>query len=53
MDKQKRQFPFWIHILLGIIWIVVGVAFHDGWELAIWITGGLVMTTIGFLNRKK
>ena len=53
MNKQKKQFPFWIHVLLGLIWIIVGVVLHTGIELAVWVTGGLVMLTIGFLNRKK
>jgi len=50
--ENKRKFPYWIHILLGIIWIILGVAFHAGIELAIWVGGGLVMVVIGFLNRK-
>jgi len=53
MKNKKRRFPYWIHILLGIIWIVVGVAFHVGVELTIWVGGGLVMIIIGFLNRKN
>lgn len=50
MNKQKRKFPYWIHTLLGVIWIVVGVVFHSGIELAVWVAGGLVMLTIGSLN---
>jgi len=53
MENTKRKFPYWIHIVLGLIWIVVGVAFHTGWELAIWVAGGVVMFTIGLLNKNK
>jgi len=51
--ENKKRFPYWIHIILGIIWIVVGVTFHAGVELAIWVAGGLVMIIIGFLNWKN
>ena len=48
----KKEFPYQIHILFGSIWLVVGIAFHTGVEMAIWIIGGLIMILIGFLNRK-
>lgn len=50
---MKGKFPCQIHILLGIIWLFVGIAFHTGIELAIWVVGGLVMIIIGLLNKKS
>jgi len=49
---MKRKFPYQIHIILGIIWFFIGIALHSGFELVIWIGGGLVMVMIGLLNRK-
>ena len=50
---HKNKFPYWIHIVLGIIWVFVGVILQTGVELAIWVGGGLVMIVIGLLNRGK
>jgi len=52
MRHMKKEFPYQIHIILGIIWISIGVVLHSGIELAIWVGGGLVMITIGLLNRR-
>jgi len=49
---MKKEFPYQIHIVLGLIWLFIGVVFHSGIELAIWVAGGLVMIIIGFLNKK-
>jgi len=49
---MKKEFPYQIHIVLGIIWISIGVILHSGIELAVWVGGGLVMITIGLLNRR-
>lgn len=49
---MKKEFPYQIHIVLGIIWVFIGVALHSGIEVAIWVGGGLVMVVIGLLNRK-
>jgi len=48
-----KKFPFYIHIILGIIWIVLGFLLYVGWETVIWVAGGLVMLLIGLLNIKK
>ncbi len=49
---MKKQFPYQIHIILGLIWVFVGLVLHTGIELAVWVVGGLVMIVIGLLNRK-
>ena len=49
---MKKEFPYQIHIVLGIIWISIGVVLHSGIELAVWVGGGLVMIVIGLLNRR-
>jgi len=49
---MKRKFPYQIHIILGLIWLGVGLILHTGIELVIWVGGGLVMIVIGLLNRK-
>ena len=48
---MKKKFPYQIHIVLGLIWFLIGIVLHSGIELAIWVAGGLVMITIGWLNR--
>jgi purine-cytosine permease-like protein len=53
MDKQKRQFPFWIHIAIGVIWIILGATVIDGWQTLLWIVAGLLFITIGMLASKK
>ena len=53
MKKQKRNFPYQIHLVLGLIWIVVGTIFYSGVESAVWVGGGLIMTVVGFLNRNN
>ena len=52
MEKQKRGFPYQIHIALGIIWVFIGIVLHSGVELAIWAGGGLVMIIVGLLNKR-
>ena len=47
----KKKFPYQIHIVLGLIWLLIGIVLHSGIELAIWVAGGLVMITIGWLNK--
>lgn len=49
---KKINFPYQIHLILGIIWCFIGITFHSGVELIIWIGGGLVIIVIGLLNRK-
>jgi len=53
MEKQKRQFPFQIHIAIGIIWIFVGAVVKSGPWSIFWILVGLVFITIGFLTMRK
>ncbi|MCK4918462.1 MAG: hypothetical protein KAS02_01605 [Candidatus Pacebacteria bacterium] len=48
---NRKKFPWWIHVVLGLIWIFVGITFHIGTELIIWVIGGLVMLGVGLLNR--
>ena len=50
---MKKEFPYQVHIILGLIWLFVGGVLHLGIELVIWVAGGLVMITIGLLNRKS
>jgi len=49
---MKREFPYQIHIVLGIVWAFIGIVLHSGVELAIWVGGGLAMIAIGLLNRR-
>jgi hypothetical protein len=49
---MEKEFPYQIHIFLGITWAFIGVVLHSGIELAIWVGGGLIMVTIGLLNRR-
>jgi len=51
LENMKSKFPYQVHIVLGIIWVIIGIIFHSGVELAIWVMGGLVMIVIGLLNR--
>lgn len=53
MNKQKRQFPFWIHIAIGVIWIVLGATVIEGWQTLLWIGAGLLFITIGMLASRK
>jgi len=53
LNIMKKEFPYQIHIILGLIWLLIGAVFHSGIELAIWVAGGLVMITIGLLNRRS
>jgi len=48
---MKKEFPYQIHVILGIIWILIGTGFQSGIELVIWAAGGLIMILIGFLNK--
>jgi len=52
MKKQKKSFPYQVHIILGFIWIVIGITLYSGTASVIWVGGGLLMAIIGFLNRK-
>jgi len=49
---NKKQFPYQIHLILGLIWIIIGVTLFSGIGLVAWVSGGLLMIIIGFLNRK-
>lgn len=53
MKKRKKEFPYQIHLILGLIWIFIGIVLYSGIGLAIWVAGGLAMITIGFLNKKN
>jgi hypothetical protein len=53
MKKQKKVFPYQIHLILGLVWIVIGITLYSGIESIIWVSGGLLMSIIGFLSRKK
>ncbi len=48
---MKKEFPYQIHIILGIIWVFIGVFLYSGIGLVVWVGGGLVMVVIGLLNR--
>jgi len=49
---MKKKFPYQIHIILGIIWILVGLILYSGIESVVWTAGGLIMAGIGVFNRK-
>jgi hypothetical protein len=53
MKEQKKLFPYQIHLVLGLIWIVVGIMLYSGTVSVVWVGGGLIMIVVGILNRKK
>ncbi len=53
VKKQEKKFPYQIHLIFGLIWIVVGLAFYSGTGSVLWVGGGLIMIIIGILNRRK
>jgi hypothetical protein len=53
MKKKKRKFPYWIHLVLGLIWIVIGITLYSGTASVIWVCGGLMMAVIGTLNKRQ
>ncbi|MBL7142069.1 MAG: hypothetical protein ISS83_00140 [Candidatus Pacebacteria bacterium] len=53
MEKQKREFPFQIHIAIGVIWIVIGAAVMSGVASLLWILTGVLFITIGLLAMRK
>lgn len=53
MEKQKREFPFQIHIAIGVIWIVIGTAVMSGVASLLWILTGVLFITIGLLAMRK
>jgi len=53
MKKQEKKFPYQIHLILGLIWIVVGIIFYSGIESVIWVGGGLIMAVVGIINKRK
>jgi hypothetical protein len=50
---NKKVFPYQIHIVLGLVWIVIGTTLYSGIGLVVWVGGGLIMTIVGLLNKKK
>ena len=48
----KKRFPYWIHILLGVIWIIIGITTQEGYLQLLWIGIGVIMVVIGLLNKK-
>ena len=52
MKKQKQKFPYQVHLVLGLIWIIVGITIYSGVVSVVWMCGGLIMVIIGFLNKK-
>jgi len=53
MKKQKNKFPFWIHIAIGVLWIIIGATVVSGFATLLWIAGGLLLITIGILASRK
>lgn len=53
MKNKKRKFPFWIHIAIGVIWIILGATVIDGAQTLLWIVAGLLFITIGMLASRK
>jgi len=50
---NNKKFPYQIHLILGLIWIVVGISLFSGIGLVAWISGGLLMIVVGLLNKKN
>jgi len=48
-----KKFPYQIHLILGIIWIIIGLGLHSGKEMMVWIGGGLVMLIVGLFIMKN
>ena len=53
MKKQKKPFPYQLHLIFGLFWIVIGITLFSGIKLVVWVSGGLIMVIIGFLNIKS
>ncbi len=53
MSKQKSKFPYQIHIILGLIWILIGVFLQSGFELVFWVAVGVVMLIVGLFSKGK
>ncbi len=53
MKKEKKNFPYQVHLILGLIWIAVGITLYSGIGAVIWVGGGLLMTAVGILNKEK
>jgi len=53
MTNKKGKFPYWIHLVLGLIWIVIGITLYSGTASVIWVGGGLTMTVVGILNKGR
>ena len=50
---MKKEFPYQVHIIFGIIWVSIGIILYSGVEAAVWIGGGLVMIVVGLLVKKS
>ena len=52
MKKPKTTFPYQVHLILGFIWIFIGVIIMSGVESMFWILIGIIFIIIGFLAKK-
>jgi len=50
---MKSKFPYQIHFIIGIIWILIGIFLQSGWEMALWIIAGAIFLIIGLAGKKK
>ena len=53
MEKQKRNFPYQIHIAIGVMWIAIGAAVMSGVGSILWILVGVMFVVIGLLARRE
>jgi len=50
---KKKDFPFQVHMMIGILWIFIGAFLQQGVELLIWVAGGIIMIILGLMGKKS
>ena len=50
---KKRKFPYQVHIVIGLLWVLIGIFLQSGWIQTLWIGAGLVFLVIGWLSKRK
>lgn len=53
MENKKGKFPYQIQLVIGLMWILIGIFLQSGREQIFWIAVGIVFLVIGWFNKKK
>jgi len=51
--KKETNFPYQIHLIIGIIWVLIGAFLQSGWSMVLWVAAGIIFLAIGLLGMKK